>query len=89
MTILAVFVATVLGLLLMAGLDVLVFKQPFVRVFVDLLPVFPDTSTVFMFAAAFVMAAWVDFKMTDRLKKKFGKQSNKQGSEENRDAKQS
>lgn|GEM_PF-2931783 len=89
MIILGVFVAAVLGLLLMACLDVLVFRQPFVHVFVHLLPIYPDTSIIFMFAAAFVMAAWADFKITDRLKKKFGSKSDKQGSGEKRDAKQS
>ncbi|ACT01437.1 hypothetical protein [Paenibacillus sp. JDR-2] len=88
MIILGLFVITVMSLLFMSMLDMLVFKQSFVHVLVHLLPIYPDTSTIYIIVAAFLMGGWVDFNMTDRLKKKPGKQSNKQGSEENGDAKQ-
>ncbi|MCM3628594.1 hypothetical protein M3194_14620 [Paenibacillus glycanilyticus] len=88
MIILGLFIISVLGLLFMSMLDVLVFKQQFLQAIVHLLPIYPDTSTIFIIAAAFLMAAWTDFDMTKRLKKKFGSQSNKQGGGENGGAKQ-
>jgi uncharacterized membrane protein len=88
MIILGMLVMMVLGILLMAMLDVLVFQQPFFTVLVQLLPVYPDTSTIFMIIGAFVIAVWVNFRMSDRLKKKFGSKSKNQGGEK-RDAKQS
>ncbi|GMK48211.1 hypothetical protein [Paenibacillus glycanilyticus] len=87
MIILGLFVITVMGLLVMCFLDMLVFKQSFLHVFVHLLPIYPDTSTIYIIVAAFLMGAWVDFNMTERLKKP-GKQPNKQGRGNNGDAKQ-
>lgn len=84
MIILGLLVITVMSLLLMSVLDMLVFQKPFMEVFVQLLPVYPDTSTVLMIAAAFVMAIWMDFNLSIRLKKKSGSQGSKQGSGENR-----
>jgi hypothetical protein len=88
MIILGILVMMVLGILLMAMLDVLVFQQPFFTVLVQLLPVYPDTSTIYMIIGAFVIAAWVNYKMSDRLKKKFSSKSKNQGGEK-RDTKQS
>ncbi|WP_336773168.1 hypothetical protein [Paenibacillus sp. MMO-58] len=88
MIILGLFVITMMGLLVMCFLDMLVFKQSFLHVFVHLLPIYPDTSTIYIIVAAFVMGGWVDFNITERLRKKSGKQPNKQGSGDNGDAKQ-
>ncbi|MCK9858221.1 hypothetical protein [Paenibacillus sp. ATY16] len=87
MIILGLFVITVMCLLVMCFLDMLVFKQSFLHVFVHLLPIYPDTSTIYIIVAAFLMGAWVDFNMTERLKKP-SKQPNKQGRGNNGDAKQ-
>ncbi|GLX67932.1 hypothetical protein [Paenibacillus glycanilyticus] len=89
MIILGIFVITVLSFMLMAMLDMLVFQQPYLKVFVHLLPVYPDTSTIFMFLVAFAMAAWVQYGMTERLKKRYGGKNSNNQSGEKRDAKQS
>ncbi|WP_336785567.1 hypothetical protein [Paenibacillus sp. MMO-177] len=88
MIILGLFVITVMSLLVMCFLDMLVFKQPFLHAFVHLLPIYPDTSTIYIIVAAFLMGGWVDFNMTERLRRKPSKQSNKQVGGDNRDAKQ-
>ncbi|NIK71563.1 MULTISPECIES: hypothetical protein [unclassified Paenibacillus] len=88
MIILGLFIMMMLGLLMMAMLDMLVFQQPFSRAIVHLLPVYPDTSTIFMFIGAFAIAAWINFRISERLKKRFGSKPKNQGGEK-RDAKQS